>query len=59
MLFPADSMALVEILDALNEEQRLILLDRYCTYCGAIKLENEQGEQECLKCLEEEALCPV
>lgn len=50
MLYPSDSLALIEMLDALNNKQRLIILDRYCTYCGSVKLENEIGESECLEC---------
>lgn len=59
MLFPSDSLALVELLDALNKEQRLILLDRYCSSCGSIKVEKSDGSQECSKCMDELSACPV
>lgn len=37
--YPADFVALQELLDALNDEQRRLLLEHYCRYCGANTLE--------------------
>lgn len=58
-MYETDVMSLIDMLDAMNEEQRKILLERYCHYCYSIKLENEAGDLECLSCQEEAAFCPV
>ena len=43
-IYPADVVALVEILDAMNSEQRKILLDKYCPSCGDIKKDDKYAD---------------
>jgi hypothetical protein len=37
MINHSDVMALIDLLDALSPEQRVLLLDKYCRGCGANK----------------------
>lgn len=53
MLLPADAMALVELLDALNNEARVALLSRYCQGCGEIQ-EDEEGRADPCQCRRED-----
>lgn len=58
MISTSDVMALIDLLDSMNPEQRKLLMDKYCHLCGDIK-DDEYGSGICKECAMEAATCPI